>query len=228
MMSPRLLRASGLLVGIVAVTASAWRSARPPQQPPANWRSRFIKAALQIPFDSDRVPVRDSGLAADAYPKDAPPMWIAVPRTLDTGRVARIESRITSDKPYPRLGIAAGVNYVWSEFVGDTLRQLVIPVDTNVPTHWLVFRPHPHAPPKRAPRLVVYKVPPDSQAKSRGGKAPIVTTYAIGKCTPYCPSPQPWCIAGDTTKLRAAAAMLPSYSAIRQYFARNKVVLPER
>jgi hypothetical protein len=119
------------------------------------------------------------------------------------------------------------VNYVWSEFVKDTIRQLIIPADTNVPTHWLVFRPHPHAPPKRAPRLVVYRVPPDSQAKSPGGKAP-VTTYAIGKCTPYCPSPQPWCIAGDTTKLRAVAATLPSYSAIRQYFARNKVVLPER
>ena len=225
MFLPRVFLASSLALLTAAIVVGA-RQQSTQQQLPRDWRARFTKAALQIPFDSEQAPVPDSGLPPGAYPANVPRMTLALARTRDTGRVAGIESRITSSDSFPRLGIARGVNYVWREFVNDTLRQLVIPADTSKPVHWLAFSPHKHAPPKRGARLVVV----DSLSlvgRTLPRSGPKVSTLMIGKCTPDCPY-EPWCISRDTTSSRGLAKTAVSYPALQQYFARNKVVWTAR
>ena len=224
MFLPRVLGAASLAFLTAAIVIGARQSTQ--QQLPRDWRARFTKAALQIPFDSEQAPAAESGLPPDAYPAKVPRMTIALARTRDSGRVAGIESRITSSDSFPRLGIARGVNYVWREFVNDTLRQLMIPADTSKPVHWLAFSPHKHAPPKRGARLVVV----DSLSLVGRTLAPgtkRLPTLMIGKCTPDCPY-EPWCIARDTTFSRVLAKTPLSYPALQQYFARNTVVWTAR
>ena len=215
-------RTSVVAVATVAIAVGARRSI---QRPAPDWRARFTRAALQIPFGPDQVPAVDSGLPRDTFPANAPRMKIALALTRDTGRVSGIESRITSEGAYPKLGIAPGVNYVWREFVNDTLRNLVIPANTKYRPHWLVFVPHTHVSPRSEPRLIVYDSVRLANMR-RGGGPPQQQTMklAVGKCTRDCPSPEPWCVAGDTTKSRIWISKLPTTVDIAKYFARNNVV----
>jgi len=217
MVSPRLLRASSLGLVIAAIIVGACQSV---QTQTPEWRARFSRAALQIPFDSERAPVADSGLPAKAYPDSAPRMTIALPRTVDTGQVARIESRITSRGAYRRLGLAPGVNYVWVESVKDTLRQWVIPANTKYPVHWVAFTPHQHSGAKPWPRLIVFDTALTGARPA--GAAPTMQTksLAVGRCTPNCPLP-PWCLGRDTTR---SDKLYPSTAAMVRYFERNSVV----
>ena len=219
-----LLYAAGLIATTVIVIGSLHRQ---PVQPSANWRAGFTAAASHLKFDSDRYPVPDDGVPRNAYPADAPKITIATAMTRDTGRVGHIESRITSDKPYPRLGIARGINYVWKDVSREGARQLIIPADTTYPVHWLRLAPHAHAPPPNgAPRLLVVRVdvpkthnpnppPPDS--------LPPHSTYALATCS-NCTH---WCIARDT--LHTFSPVGPAVvEAIRAHFARNQLVLRRR
>ena len=223
MVSPRLLCGSslGLVTGAIIIAARQ----QPIQNQTPEWRARFSRAAHQIPFDSERAPVPDPGLPPNAYPDSAPRMTSALPKTLDTGQVAGIESRITSGGVYRRLGLAPGVNYVWVEVVKDTLRQWVIPANTKYPVRWVAFSPpHKHSGAKPWPRLFVF----DTLAARNDSGAPLVKprikTLAIGRCTPSCPAP-PWCTPRDTTR---TDKLFPSTAAMIRYFERNGVVWDAR
>jgi len=215
MISPRLLRGSGLVLITATIMVGARRSIH--MQEPLKWRAQFSRAALQIPFDSERAPVADSGLPKNAYPEGAPKMTIALPRMRDSARVAGIESRITSAGAYRRLGLAPGVNYVWRETVRDTLRQWIIPADTKYPVRWVAFSQHTHKGAKPWPRLRV--VDTVSRISSAGG-TPRRSTLAIERCTPECPR-EPWCSGRDTTR---SDNFYPALSQIQRYFERNRVV----
>ena len=220
MLSSRIGRTSAVAIATVAIAVGAQRSI---QRPAPDWQARFTQAALQIPFGPDRPPAVDSGLPPDAFPTNAPKLKFALALTRDTGRVAGIESRITSDTAYLKLGIAPGVNYVWTEFVNDTLRQLVIPANLKFRPHWLVFVGHKHASPRGEPRMVVRDTSHQRGARG-GGSAQQTMMLAYGKCTPDCPFPEPWCVAGDTTRSKAWMSKAPSMVDIEKYFARNNVV----
>jgi hypothetical protein len=196
---------------IVAVSAVAMiGSLRWQRQPAPNWRDQFRQAALQIPFDGSRTPELDSALSATAVSRRFN-ITIAVPRTADTGRTARIDARITSDSAYPRLGIAAGVNYVWKDFANGKMRLLMIPADTSWKAHWLDVQPHLHVPTAWVPRLVF-----------RRDSGSVRTKVLMCYCTSEC-RPMTWCNSCDTTGLRALAVTDAPVDEMRRYFARNKV-----
>jgi hypothetical protein len=220
MVSPRLLRASSLGLVTAAIIVGARQSV---QTQTPEWRTRFSRAALQIPFDSERAPVPEPGLPPNAYPDSAPRMTIALPKTRDTGQVARIESRITSGGAYRRLGLAPGVNYVWLDVVKDTIRQWVIPANTKYPVRWVAFTAHKHSGPQPWPRLVVFDTTRSLGAKNDSGAALANTrmkTLAISRCTPYCPT-YPWCSGRDSTR---TDNFFPTTAAMIRYFERNGVV----
>ena len=222
MSAPQLLGAAGLIVTAVAIHAG-WQPS-PPQQLPADWHERFRAAALQIPFDSNRVPIPDSGLPRGAYPKGAPKMTIAGVKTIDTGQVGRVVLRITSDSAYPRLGIASGVNYVWQDFKNGKPRQFVIPADTGLPERSLVVTVHYHPKVPKWPRLRVVERQAPGTAM-RPGEQP-QTVYALTLCV-RCSRPGGWCTSGDTTRSRVMID-LATLESIKAYFARNKVVWASR
>lgn len=208
-------RVVGLALIVAAMIATSRRQVVRPAQ---NWRAQFTAAALKIPFDSERALVLDDGVPKDARP-DAPKMTIASALTRDTGQVGRLESRITSDTAYPRLGIAPGVNYVWRDVVNGSMRQLVIPADTAYRAHWLTVARHNHAAPRNAPRLLVVR---DSARSSTpaGKSAAVNTMLVIAKCEPCDLG---WCISRDTTPSTAAARLKYPVNEFARFFARNKV-----
>ena len=215
MNASRAVRLAGL-VGLAGALIGMSRQ-RHAEPLPANWRLVFRQAALQIPFDSDRSPERDSSKALSIEAQNQiSDLRIAAARTTDTGRVGRIDSRITSRIGYPDLGIAPGVNYVWKDFVNGRMRLLVIPADTGWKMHWLIVRSHNHAP-APWPRLVVV-----TDAATTGQSS--VQAYRICNCTTNCTPPMSWCNACDTSHVRLAAPV----DAFRQYFARNKVAWIQR
>ena len=206
MNAPRSLAVVGAVCAVAMIGSFRWQ-----HQPAASWRKQFRQAALQIPFDDNRAPVRDSAMSLGRVPPELKAR-IAVARTGDTGHTARIDSRITSDNAYPRLGIAPGVNYVWKDFVNGKMRLLVIPADTMWKPHWLEVQSHLHPPTVPVPRLVL---------RSDSGNAPemrLAMCYCTGDCRPMT-----WCNSCDTTSLRAFAATDPPVEEMRRYFARNKV-----
>jgi len=223
MTAPQLLGAAGLVVTAVAIHVGWQPSAQ--QQLPADWRARFTKAALQIPFDSERAPVPDKGVPRGAYPKGAPKMTIAAVKTVDTGQVGRVAFRITSDGAYPGLGIAPGVNYVWQDVKNGKPRQFVIPADTGLPERSLVVTVHKHQQPlPKQPRLLVVELEAPGAAMRPGEQPQMV--YALATCV-RCSRPGGWCTAGDTTASRVMID-LATLEMIKAYYARNKVVWASR
>jgi hypothetical protein len=149
-------------------------------------------------------------------------MTTALPKARDTGQVAGIESRITSAGAYRRLGLAAGVNYVWFDVVNDTIRQWVIPANTKYPVRSVVFKAHKHSGPQPWPRLFVFDTTRSLTAKNDSGAALMNTrmkALAIGRCTGKCPL-YPWCN-GDSTR---TANFFPATAAMIRYFESNNVV----
>lgn len=214
MNASRALRLAGL-IGMAGAAIGMSRRRHP--EPPATWRLQFTQAALQIPFDSERSPERDSTAALSIEAQNrVSDLRIASAITPDTGQVSRIDSRITSRVGYPDLGLAPGVNYVWKDFVKGRMRLLVIPADTSWKMHWLIVRSHSHAP-ARWPRLVVVA---DNATTSQSS----ARTFRICNCTTNCSPPMSWCNACDTSRVSLAAPV----DAFRQYFARNQVAWGQR
>jgi hypothetical protein len=205
------------IIGVVAAIAltvvgtTRWRAT----ERPSDWRARFREAALQIPFEKDRPPERDSLVPRDAkLSGPLPRLRIAAARTRDTSRASGIGFRITSDTAYPRLGIAQGVNYVWKDVVGGKTRFLIIPADTAKRAYWLSVRTHAH-PVTAATARIVLVMP-----STKTGNSSIQTLDAevCGECAD---NPLAWCNARDTT--RSADFKSAPLAEIARYFARNHV-----
>ena len=230
--------ASTVAVCAAAVGTARWSAIQEPSS--TEWRARFAQAALKIPFDKDLPPQFDSAVAPAAnVPRSLLNMRIAVARTRDSGRTARIDFRITSDSGYPRLGIAPGINYVWKDFVDGHMRLLVIPADLRYATHWLVVQSHTHAPAVRVTRLVIgFDSLTDSVKSTKGGlrminnsrnlpESPKMKALAF-TCTDGCDPDRPlsWCSSRDTALFRIA---LPApVETFARYFARNRVAWERR
>src|SRR5262249_9475900 len=208
---------------IVVVAIATTRLTTQQQASPSEWRHKFRQAALQIPFDKDLPPQRDD--TAEVPMNKVPPrlanLRIALARTSDAGQAGRIVSRITSDSGYPRLGIAPGVNYVWSDVVRGRMRLLIIPADTNFKTYWLaVGNGHTHPPNVHVARLVLVRV--ESTTPTGRGNAEIETVADY--CTDWeCRPSASWCTARDTVPTGELSLAKPPIDAITQYSGRNKV-----
>ena len=209
-----LLRAVGIL-GLAAgmIAMSRWHASPPTR----GWRAQFTAAAKSVHFTADRPPEADSGLRADlAIPEAVLNLRIAVPRTADTSQAGRLVFRITSDRGYPRLGLARGINYVWQDGVGARSRLLVIPADTNADIHWLTVKPHRHLiAPRNMPRLLML-----SSKSSYGQQFQILPESVEGGTCSRCDSQ--WCIAKDTSPHLRQVALAPVDS-MRRYFKRLRI-----
>ena len=218
--TPRVLGIAAIVAVTVGVAGTAsWRG----PEPKADWRSRFTQAALQIPFDSDRAPERDSALSKEIrIPEGLLRLRIAAARTRDTGRTARIAFRITSDTAYPRLGIAQGANYVWTDVVRGKTRRIMIPADTGKPAYWLDVQVHEHTKAPRLPRLILAM---QGDRTTSGRKTSSTRLMALG-CDGCKDNPLVWCSSRDTTH-RLALVQVP-INAINAYFSRNHVAFAQR
>jgi hypothetical protein len=211
------------IVGAITVTVvgtTRWRAV----ESPSDWRARFTQAALQIPFDNDVPPERDSMLPRDArMPEGFSRFRMAAARTRDTSRAGGIGVRITSDTGYPRLGIAPGVNYVWKDVTKGKTRLLIIPADTAKPVHWLVVTSHLHPTTRATSRFII-----GVDAKKLKGRQSGRALYADEAwiCIECKDDPMTWCKARDTVDSKEA--MSAPVSEITRYFARNHVVFLQR
>ena len=206
------------IIGVVAaitmtvVGTTRWHGS----ESPSDWRTRFTQAALQIPFDKDLPPERDTLLPREAkLPEGFQRFRIATARTRDTSRAGGISFRITSDTTYPRLGIVQGVNYVWKDVARGKTRFLMIPADPAKPVHWLVVNSHPHPSTTVTSRFVVGA----RDMKGKDGRS-VQTVLAEAWICVECKSG--WCNARDTVKDEEFSAA--PVSEITRYFARNHVV----
>jgi hypothetical protein len=218
----RLFGTAGLLlIGGAMIATSRWNTV----QSPDVWRTEFREAALRIPFDTERGPVPDDGVSPGVRPKGMPKMTIATALTRDTGKVGRVEFRITSAGAYPRLGIPRGVSYVWKDFVGGQVRLLVIPADPSYRARWLKVESHQHKPNPKVPRLLIMSLP-DSTPSSRGDTL-TKEASAVAICTDDCKSSS-WCKARDTiSKVVATKLEFPSH-AIEGFLNRNNIPMRTR
>ncbi len=235
---PRLVQGLSLLtIAVVAIGTSGWRGDQPA---PSDWRERFAQAALQIPFDKDYPPQHDDSVEAqvDKIPARLANLRIAAARTRDTGQVARIDARITSDSGYARLGIAPGVNYIWKDFVGGHLRLLVIPANPKYRTHWLAVGGHNHPPPVRVPRIVIARdkaatklAPTPEKRDTTSGplvdasENPRAQNWALMAliCTTDCTDGHSWCDSHDTTETRSLKSAELPIELFISYYTRNHV-----
>ena len=224
---------SFVVIGTIAATVivlatSGGHSAAPT---PPTWRERFATAMEKVRFDSEQAPVFYPGTPKGVYPRGAESLRIATPLRRDSGSVGRVIARIRSDSGYPRLGIAAGTNYLWQEADGRNVRFLVIPANASAPMKWLNVRLHEHRWPTRRARLVIMQdstdagggalpVPPPPPSPSPPMKA--LTVLCSNDCSS---SSVQWCNAKDTLRLHATLAGPTSalVAEVGHYFARNRV-----
>jgi hypothetical protein len=125
---------AALLVCLTVLVTAGCRHVRPA---PRDWRDRLLATARATNFRADTSPVRNDG--GQEYPRDVPMMRFAQ-STAPRGK-ASLTTRVTSDRAYPRLGLAEGVNYVWI-VAGKQPRIAVVPANPSLPAHWLVTAPH--------------------------------------------------------------------------------------
>jgi hypothetical protein len=212
------------MITVTVLGTTRWRGA----EPPSDWRTRFTQAALQIPFEEDRPPERDTLLPRDAkIPEAFLRFRIAAARTRDSSQAGGIGFRVTSDTAYPRLGIAQGVNYVWKDVVNGKTRLLIIPADTAKPAHWLAVSSHSHPSRKITSRLVLgvdVRTAMGRQPVLALGRQPVLALVRFcGECKD---KPMTWCGAQDTVSV--AEFRSAPVAGITRYFARNHVAFLQR
>lgn len=110
----------------------------------ADVRSGILaEASANYSYGAERPPVPVDTMLIGAPGGDLPVITISTAtQTSAAGRIpgSRFIYRLTSDKPYPAMGIAPGVNYVWRDTSAGPegpYRTLVVPADTSYPMTWL-------------------------------------------------------------------------------------------
>jgi hypothetical protein len=126
---------AALATCIGAIVVGGCKHVRPA---PADWRDRLLATARAANFGADTPPVRNDGEGPE-YPRDVPMMRFAQSQS-PRGK-SSVVTRVTSDRAYPRLGLAEGVNYVWV-VAGKQPRVAVVPANPSLPAHWLATAPH--------------------------------------------------------------------------------------
>ena len=135
--TPRAARAA-LLAGVVGqLLATAPLRAQQPTA--ADWRDRLLRAARATTFGPERAPVADRTVPRGASTAGIPDVTFAA-ATARRGDVG-VAGRITSRTAYPRLGIPAGVSYLWV-VTRPTVRMAIVPADAARPAYWLPSRQH--------------------------------------------------------------------------------------
>jgi len=103
----------------------------------------LTEATTNYTYGSERVPVPVDTTLIGAPRGSLPTITIATAtQTNPQGRVPgnRFSFRLKSDGPYPTMGIAPGLNYVWRDTSAGPEgpnRLLVVPADTTYPMTWL-------------------------------------------------------------------------------------------
>lgn len=131
-----LLRTSlvaGALIPLLALSDAA------AQRPNAAWRADLLKAARAASFGGERTPVVDASVPRGFSTAGIPDVTFA-PTTGTRGKVG-IAGRITSKSAYPRLGIPAGVSYLWVD-TQKPVRMAIIPADASQPAYWFPTTTH--------------------------------------------------------------------------------------
>jgi len=186
-----------LLLG-VTVTACEKKA----EAPKPSWRGAFVESAQKIPFGVERAPEPDDRAPRTDYPPTGPKITFANGPAADT---IGLSARITSDVAYPRIGLAPGVNYVWTDTLGGKARQLIIPADTTYPPRWLAITQHEHK--AVAPRVIY---------RSDSNSADLILSY----CTHCGTSGPPWCSGESLSDDQAVEIPVAAFD---KYFAKYKV-----
>ena len=181
---------------------------------------------------SERAPIFFPGTQKEVYPPGARSLRIAAPLKRDSGAAGRVIARISTATGYPRLGIAAGANYLWQEVDSAGVRFLVIPRIPERPLNGSRVGSQLHEWPTRMARLVIMEDSIDGKPGTPLPPPPSPTMVASAYiCTNDCSSSSvQWCTAKDTLKFHATLTQLTSGLAggIAGYFARNQVAWPPR
>jgi len=219
----RLIRIGAVLVVAFAIIGTARSRVA---QPTPRWRPQFTVAAERIPFEEDRAPTLDRRVPRGiAIPDSIADLRIAFARTRDKSHTGRILFRIRSTRGNSLLGIAPGVNYVWSDIVKGKTRFLMIPGDSTKREHWLNVRPHLHDRPMTGEGLYVMDYALLSQQNQMVGGTTQQVMMACACTTKNCLSS--WCSGCDTSKA-TTTIIPPPIAAMRRYFARYNVSFPVR
>lgn len=115
---------------VIATPASAQRDG---QRNVAPWRQSLSRAARSASFESERTPTVDPSVPQGFSTAGIPTITFA-PAKGPRGAI-RLAGRITSKEAYPKLGIPAGVSYLWVD-ASNAVRMAVIPADPTQPAYW--------------------------------------------------------------------------------------------
>ncbi len=105
--------------------------------------SMLAEATSNYTFGAERAPVPVDTTLIDAPGGTLPTITISTAtQKSGQGRVPgnRFIYRLTSDAPYPAMGLAPGLNYVWRDTSAGPegpYRTLIVPADTTYPMTWL-------------------------------------------------------------------------------------------
>lgn len=130
------LVASVLLQCVASTTVATTLSA---QRASNVWRDDLLKVARAAAFGPERAPVADPTVPRGFSTAGIPEVTFAA-ATGPRGK-AGVAARITSKTAYPKLGIPAGVSYLWVD-VRPPVRMAIIPADAARPAYWLPATPH--------------------------------------------------------------------------------------
>jgi len=135
----RMARTALLAGAIVHALALAARPADG-QLAPVDWRARLLRTARATTFSAPRAPVADASVPRGFSTAGLPDVTFA-PATGRRRGETGIAGRITSRTAYPRLGIPAGVSYLWV-VPRAPVRMAIVPADASRPARWLTTAPH--------------------------------------------------------------------------------------
>ncbi len=155
MLSTDQLNRAGWIGGVVVVIALSACQRRPLDEPPparetppppfaglvnTTPRGAVLAYGRSLQFDTSHAAAdaqhlvvrRDGQLVIGPYALLAPEMGSAGMQRSSLG-AGRIVARITTDGPYPELGLATGENYMWVDSVQGGWRVVFVPADSSQP-----------------------------------------------------------------------------------------------
>ena len=122
---------AGALIPLLALSDAAAR--------PMPRGARICSKRTRASFGGERTPVVDASVPRGFSTAGIPDVTFA-PTTGTRGKVG-IAGRITSKSAYPRLGIPAGVSYLWVD-TQKPVRMAIIPADASQPAYWFPTTTH--------------------------------------------------------------------------------------
>ena len=173
-------RAASRANGLVARTALVAALALPAVVPSGaraqlpEWQARLVRDARARTYGAEQRPVPDAGVDRP-WPVPGLPDVTFAPVS---GRrsASGVAGRITSRTAYPRLGIPAGVSYLWVA-TQPTVRMAIVPTEAGRAGTWLPATRHPGSRASDPCRIQPFMTQLGSQRSSSGGG------YLLAACT---------------------------------------------